>query len=727
MDRLARIACIIIVLSTFLSVLAHAQVGGIDTTRGTQSIRIPGRVDSLARPAADTLHGADTAASRRAAIPARRDSVVHVVPFRSVGSLSPATERYTTIDADGILWNDYRTLTDLLSSLPGIFVNDKGSPGQENPVTFAGAGFSATEFLVDGISHNEPFTGTYDFALFPVEAVERLEVVTGTRAFLYGDDAAGGAINVVTKSFSNNRPFTRIRYSQANNSYTQTDALFSQNIFARFNLMFGLSYLGYGQDNAANAYEGRYPNAASGAYTFRTKLRYNVSPTVNVEFTHFYHQSLTNLNGGVDIINTPPVSWFDEANAKVINTDAYEKRFNHHAALTGVYRPTGDSTLSATVTVFGSDMLRQYRDEENRLKPNGVFVHDNFEASVIGALAQSEWTWGGNALSASAESRETQYERSIFGMSSTERRQRLSVKDELSPFRFVTVAGFIKVEDGQKQILENFGADGSIRISDVLSATAGASQAHRRPTKMETYLASGAADTTIAKILQNSQLVPWQSPKAPLLDEIHHVAELGLRFTPHEQFVIGLTASRRTIDNWIDNSLITPHQGQNVTFTILTPSLQTHLGRFFLDASAEYTHQTDLDRGDRNAITTMQVRPYPNAYKVLLYPEWRGQCSLYFRGTLAKGNLDMKAGVNARFWSAYDGEQYRFVDGVPNPTFRQSIGNAGMLDVFLIAHLGDAQIHVIMENVTNTGYMLAPFYPMFDRGFRFGVSWEFWD
>jgi outer membrane receptor protein involved in Fe transport len=742
MNLLKRTAWMMIVLCLLVPASLCAQTNDVqrdttthpavpDTTRGLPSVRIPGQTpsshrDSLALPNRDTSRSPGSQAVR-SAIPVKPDTSARIIPFRSVGSLSPASEEYTSINAAGILWKDYRTLTDLLAALPGVYVADKGSPGQNNPVSFTGAGQAATGFLVDGLEHNDPSTRSYDFALFPVEAIDRLEIVSGTRAFLYGDNTAGGAVNVVTKSFSNNRPYTRIRYSQAANSYVQTDALFSQNIFSRFNLMFGLSYLGYGLDNAANLYPGRFVNAANQAYSFRTKLRYNLSSTLNLVFTDYIHQTQTDLNGGLDLIHTAPADWYNEAAAQVINRDSYEKRFNHHAALTGIYRPTGDSTLSASVSVFDFHLLDEYRDEENRLKPNGIFVHDNFESAIYGAHARVDWTWGGNGFSASAEAKQIDFFRSLYGPALTEARQHVSIKDEISPFRFFTVAGFLKVENGQSQILENFGADARMQVSDILSATAGASQSHRHPTQAEQYLASGAADTTIRNILALPSPIPLPFAHRSLSDEIHHVVEFALRLTPREQFTLGLSASRRMIDQWIDNSLIAPRQDQNITFDIVTASLQTHLGRFFLDASLEYTHQSDVLRADDSYILTHDTTTVENPSHVLLYPKWRGQCSLYFRGPLANGNLDLKAGLNARFVSAYDGQPDRFADGVPNAVLPQSIGNAGVLDLFIIAHIGDAQIHVIWENVTNTGYMLAPFYPMYDRGFRFGVGWEFWD
>ncbi|HLP16399.1 MAG TPA: putative porin [Bacteroidota bacterium] len=735
MNRLNRYTHVLIILASLLCAHVSAQTDEarsgaqmqhqIDSSRSTPTVRIPGSPEAAREDSLRRQSPTDTTHSQRAALKPSRDSLVHIVPFNSIGSLSPSHDGYTAIDASGILWHEYRTLTDLVSGRSGIYVSDKGSPGQDNLVSFTGAGRAATGLLVDGVLHNDPFTSTYDFALFPVESIEKLEIVTGTRAFLYGDNLSGGAVNVVTKSFSNNKPYTRIRYSQAPNSYSQTDALFSQNIVSRFNLMFGISFLGFGVDK--DPFPGRFNNAEHESFSIRTKLRYNVSQTLNIVLSHLFDHAQTHLNGGVDIITTSEADWFNEGSAKVINLDAYEKRSDHHLSLSTVYRPTGDSTLSATLTLYGSHLLNEYRDEGNIAKPNGVLVRENFESSSGGALARAEWTWGGNSLEASAEARTIKFERSVFAPSGTESRQRVSVKDELSPVSFVTLAGFVKVENGQQQLLENFGADAKIKISTIVTANAGASQSHRHPTRAESYLASGAADTTIAKVLERSNLDPIFTVHPVLEDEIHHVTEAGLHISPTPQFSFGLNASRRMIEHWIDNSLLITRQDRNITFDVITASVLAHSGRFTLDASAEYTHHSEVIRTAPAFTDPTQSNSDIVSYPALLYPQWRGHASVYFHGMLANGNLELKGGVDGRFMSAYDGIQDRFPNGVPNPTLRQRIGNAGLLDLFVIAHLGDAQIHVIWENVTNTNYMLAPYYPMYDSGFKFGVSWEFWD
>ena len=218
-----------------------------------------------------------------------------------------------------------------------MYIRDMGSPGQHNELTIGGVDERGIAFLVDGRSQADPITGTYNMILFPTDYIERIEFITGPEAMLYGMNSTGGAINIVTKSFYTNKPYSRLRYSQGNDEYAQTDAMFSQNIFSRFNFMFGLERHALGYDQIYQNYDGRYTNSDYDAWSFRTKLRYDVSNSFNIVFSHLYEQAITGMFGGIDYLDylqTPPGDYFSEQTALVSNNEAYEKIYNHHLDLT---------------------------------------------------------------------------------------------------------------------------------------------------------------------------------------------------------------------------------------------------------------------------------------------------------------------------------------------------------------------------------------------------------
>jgi len=370
-----------------------------------------------ARDTANALpQGKDSLTAHTPAFEPIKDSLIHVKPIPLIGALEPYGDSSEAILGSQIPWIEYRYIGDLLWTKPGMYIRDMGSPGQHNELTIGGVDERGIAFLVDGRSQADPITGSYDMILFPTDYIERIDFITGPRAMLYGMNSTGGAINIVTKSFYTNKPYSRLRYSQGVDDYAQTDAMFSQNIFSRFNFTFGLERHALGFNQIDQDYRGRFVNSDYDAWSFRTKLRYVVSNSFNIVLSHLFEQANTGLNGGVDYTNTPPGYYFDEINAVVSNNEAYEKIYNHHLDLTAAAHLTGDTMQVTTLTTYYSNQLREYRDEVrdyiDLLPFNGVLTHSDNRSSNAGILLRHELESAAQNFSVSAQAEEIQVESS---------------------------------------------------------------------------------------------------------------------------------------------------------------------------------------------------------------------------------------------------------------------------------------------------------------------------
>lgn len=95
------------------------------------------------------------------------------------------------------------SLDEILRFVPGIEVQMRGPSGAQADFVFRGGTFQQVLVLIDGIRINEPLTGHFN-SYIPVlkEEIQRIEILKGAAASLFGSDAVGGVIHVIThKSF----------------------------------------------------------------------------------------------------------------------------------------------------------------------------------------------------------------------------------------------------------------------------------------------------------------------------------------------------------------------------------------------------------------------------------------------------------------------------------------------------------------------------------------------
>lgn len=109
----------------------------------------------------------------------------------------------SVIEREEITQMGVNTLGELLSRGPGIEFSRQGSPGSAETVFIRGANGGHTLVLVDGVRIGSASLGTTALEAIPLEQVQRVEVLRGPGSALYGSDAIGGVINVITVSGPN--------------------------------------------------------------------------------------------------------------------------------------------------------------------------------------------------------------------------------------------------------------------------------------------------------------------------------------------------------------------------------------------------------------------------------------------------------------------------------------------------------------------------------------------
>jgi vitamin B12 transporter len=110
----------------------------------------------------------------------------------------------TVVTADDIAARQERTFAAVLRDIPGLNVVQQGGPGAETSVFMRGTNSNHTKVLVDGIDVSDPSNANaaFDFGQLLTQDIERVEVLRGPQSGLYGSDAIGGVINVITRAGS---------------------------------------------------------------------------------------------------------------------------------------------------------------------------------------------------------------------------------------------------------------------------------------------------------------------------------------------------------------------------------------------------------------------------------------------------------------------------------------------------------------------------------------------
>jgi vitamin B12 transporter len=108
----------------------------------------------------------------------------------------------TLITAADIEAQQARTLPDILQTVPGLSVVQTGGAGGTASLFMRGTNSNHVKILVDGIDVSDPSTpgDTFDLAHLLLAGLDRIEVLRGPQSGLYGSDAIGGAIYIVTRT-----------------------------------------------------------------------------------------------------------------------------------------------------------------------------------------------------------------------------------------------------------------------------------------------------------------------------------------------------------------------------------------------------------------------------------------------------------------------------------------------------------------------------------------------
>lgn len=616
-----------------------------------------------------------------------------ITPIQNIGVIDPTLSLDARLEDTTIRRTDYRHLGNLLESFAGVFLYDFSSSGQPHTLLSNYSDYRTIIFANNGVSLNDPLTGFYNLNYFPTESIERIEFINGAKAFLYTFNSTGSLVNMVSKFYNNNTPYTRLRYSESAYEETYLDGMFSQNIFHNLNLTGGVQRI---------VADGRYANSEYNSWNVRLKLRHNISHNMNVYFSEIYNQNILGLNGGVDLDNTAPKDIFDGMRANVKYSDAYEKVARNDLQLGAAGRFLSDTSSISQLIFYLSNQMRLYRN----LQPPYAMppIRDSYHTRWYGAklhqhLNLQEENVILNSLNIGAEIRSNQLLQSPITDYKGKINMGIYAETELSPLVNTTVDAYSRFDIYNSQKRFSLGSDATIKPINNIEITAGYSNSYRFPNFYESYW-NNHLNTT-----QQTDFSPEQ----------HSLFELRIKFNISDRLHFASSYQHRTITDAIvfepDNILYPPFDfASTKKDKIILQSLNGRLSGNF------WKFSTNLNA------SLLMTSKYLTEFQ---YPDFTTNGELFFNDRFFDDNLNLRIGIKGNFVSTQSG----YISGtrtgllIPNNNF--ILGYCGSFDAIILAGIGSAMVHIVLENVLDNRYAIVSYYPIQDRTIRFGITWEF--
>jgi outer membrane cobalamin receptor len=608
---------------------------------------------------------------------------VRVRFIRGMGQITGDVDTLSVLHQKQFLWSDAKVVSDIIWKLPGFFYRELGEAGKWGQLNAFGMDGRAIGIFLDGRPMNDPVTGTYNLSDLPLEFIDHAEILSGNESTTTLSDAAGTALNFVSRSYNSYRPLTKLRFVEDPKGTLLTDGLFTQNVARGLNLMVGFS---------RQVSDGRYINANLDAWNVRTRLRYNISDRFNISLTDFYTKAGNGLNGGVDISHSASL---DAGGAFPVSEYAWDKRSRRDVTLSSIARIFADSSSTTHANIYYSTLEREYYNPSVRL------IDDFTQSSFWGAYLRQQFCMDSVrcTIGGAWERRKSDSTRVLA--SHLESEQSLFLQAELRWIDIFVPSVSLRSTslDGESSLNTSAGVKSA--IADWLSLFADISWFDRFPTFQERYW----SDSTF---LRTSEIQKEQ----------HAFIRGGFTLYPKSNLEISLTGFQQNVKRAIvfqpavtagGSPAISISNIREVVIQGINGNAIIRYHKFEVFGVLTLTRYREVD-------TLKTLMP-----DIIL----AGEAS--YRDTFFKDKLDAKFGVRSQFYNRQRGMQFdpQTLSYVQNYT--SIIGRSTTLDLFMILKIGDAHISLSWQNVLNTLYVFSPIYPMPGGHFRLGVNWVFLD
>jgi vitamin B12 transporter len=190
----------------------------------------------------------------------------------------------TVISSQEIERKQKATVLEVLRGTPGLDVVQSGGPGRGTSVFLRGANSEHTLVMIDGVEVNDPISPgrSFDFAHLTVDNIERIEVIRGPQSTLYGSDAIGGVIHIITKKGEGKPKFFLSAEGGSFTTFREATGISGGNKWVNYS--FALSRFDTEGISAASKKDGNYEKDGYKNTSLSTRLGFTPLENLNIDF-----------------------------------------------------------------------------------------------------------------------------------------------------------------------------------------------------------------------------------------------------------------------------------------------------------------------------------------------------------------------------------------------------------------------------------------------------------
>ena len=341
-------------------------------------------------PFGGTVAHAEDATTEESALQGFTLDQIVVTATRTPVTEFDAHANLNVITAKDIENRHYTTVKDALRDVPGVVIYEYGSPGHEMSSSIRLNGSNQVVVLVDGVRVSQSDITPLASTMFvPVENIERIETLKGAASALYGADAKGGVINIITKQTA--EPVTKIR-AEAGSFGAQEYALYTQGTTENKKLTYRvnakINKLGDAKDGHGDKI---IQDLDAKTVGFFLKNEFSEGTDLSIGYNKYksdfkYEDKF--YGGGITDGNTDTDEW------TVISNQKFNDKVANRFALKYLKFNNKYSDLSPATTQYKSrsweidDQLTAKLSDSNTLVVGLNYMHDKFD------FASEDMWWG---------------------------------------------------------------------------------------------------------------------------------------------------------------------------------------------------------------------------------------------------------------------------------------------------------------------------------------------